>query len=319
MDVADNCGEEAPPNVTNKSPTRPSSIRPIHRRSINVPHRVDKEHQKQMLKELYSGDHNKRDHKRTVSHGNHHQLESTGGGGSGSGETKSFFVPVFRRATIESLDSTTSPMKPHKMPSEISVAETERHSNLHHPDHDDDDADVVADVQKTLQDEDLSDDGELGELLEPFPPSTEVQFKKHVEVNPIVVEIPGRRLQRYDDGDEEEEAKVEEDASVDAATRFSSNDAFHFNGPKFVRKWVKKRRSEEHEKGMPQRSYVKGKVIDGKHELYTMSIAVMFGMRTSIGRTNLAMSQTAHNERRWLDNDDLMAVEKYEFPPRVSC
>jgi hypothetical protein len=49
-----------------------------------------------------------------------------------------------------------------------------------------------------------------------------------------------------------------------------------------------------------------------------MSIAIMLGMRTSIGRTNMQMAETSHDERRWLDNVDLMAVEKYVFPPRVS-
>jgi hypothetical protein len=48
-------------------------------------------------------------------------------------------------------------------------------------------------------------------------------------------------------------------------------------------------------KGNPsmRKSYVKGKVIDGQHELYALSIAVMFGLRTSIGKTNaeLALSQ----------------------------
>ena len=96
----------------------------------------------------------------------------------------------------------------------------------------------------------------------------------------------------------------------------SDDDAFHFHGPRSVRKWVKRRRRRQEEQH--PRSYVKGKVIDGKHELYTISIAVMLGMRTSIGRTNMIMSETSHNERRWLDNDDLMAVEKYVFPPRVS-
>ena len=49
-----------------------------------------------------------------------------------------------------------------------------------------------------------------------------------------------------------------------------------------------------------------------------MSIAIMLGMRTSIGRTNMQMAETSHDERRWLDGEDLMAVEKYVFPPRVS-
>eukprot|EP00804_Cyclotella_cryptica_P021831 CCRYP_000811-RB/>CCRYP_000811-RB protein AED:0.24 eAED:0.24 QI:184/1/1/1/0.8/0.66/6/1746/1055 len=94
------------------------------------------------------------------------------------------------------------------------------------------------------------------------------------------------------------------------------DESFHFHGPRSVRNWVRRRRREiEHDH---MRSYVKGKVIDGQHELFIMSIAIMLGMRTSIGRTNMQMSETSHNERRWLDNDDLMAVEKYVFPPRGS-
>jgi 1-phosphatidylinositol-4-phosphate 5-kinase len=60
---------------------------------------------------------------------------------------------------------------------------------------------------------------------------------------------------------------------------------------------------------------VKGKVIDGQHELYALSIAVMLGVRTSIGNTN---SQMMVEGRRWLTSDDFMATEKYEFKPSVS-
>jgi hypothetical protein len=95
------------------------------------------------------------------------------------------------------------------------------------------------------------------------------------------------------------------------------DETFHFHGPKSVRNWVKRRRREFEHDGHT-RSYVKGKVIDRQHELFIMSIAIMLGMRTSIGRTNMQMAETSHNERRWLDNDDLMAVEKYVFPPRGS-
>jgi hypothetical protein len=93
---------------------------------------------------------------------------------------------------------------------------------------------------------------------------------------------------------------------------------FHFHGPRSVRHWINKRR--HHELSSDNiRSYVKGKVIDRQHELFIMSIAIMLGMRTSIGRTNMQMAETSHDERRWLDNDDLMSVEKYVFPPRVSA
>jgi len=90
---------------------------------------------------------------------------------------------------------------------------------------------------------------------------------------------------------------------------------FHFHGPRSVRHWINKRRHQEISSG-EIRSYVKGKVIDRQHELFIMSIAIMLGMRTSIGRTNMQMAETSHDERRWLDGEDLMAVEKYIFPPR---
>ena len=91
---------------------------------------------------------------------------------------------------------------------------------------------------------------------------------------------------------------------------------FHFHGPRSVRHWINKRR--QHHTSDNLRSYVKGKVIDRQHELFIMSIAIMLGMRTSIGRTNMQMAETEHDERRWLDNDDLMSVEKYIFPPKGS-
>lgn len=104
---------------------------------------------------------------------------------------------------------------------------------------------------------------------------------------------------------------------LDEPSSVSSNPPFHFHGPRSVRHWINKRRHHEISDDNI-RSYVKGKVIDRQHELFIMSIAIMLGMRTSIGRTNMQMAETSHDERRWLDNDDLMAVEKYVFPPRVS-
>lgn len=53
-------------------------------------------------------------------------------------------------------------------------------------------------------------------------------------------------------------------------------------------------------------------VIDGQHELYALSIAVMLGVRTSIGTTNTRMSS---EEKRWLTSDDFMATEKYKLKP----
>lgn len=62
------------------------------------------------------------------------------------------------------------------------------------------------------------------------------------------------------------------------------------------------------------KSYVKGKVIDGEHELYTLSIAVMIGVRQSISRTNIELNQGAG--KRWIRIQDFRTTEKYEFRPK---
>ncbi len=49
-----------------------------------------------------------------------------------------------------------------------------------------------------------------------------------------------------------------------------------------------KKKKEKH----ARKSYVKGKVIDRKHELYTLSLAVMLGLRTSIGTTNTILKRS---------------------------
>lgn len=53
-----------------------------------------------------------------------------------------------------------------------------------------------------------------------------------------------------------------------------------------------KKKKEKH----PRKSYVKGKVIDRKHELYTLSLAVMLGLRTSIGTTNTILEKSQKEE-----------------------
>lgn len=63
-----------------------------------------------------------------------------------------------------------------------------------------------------------------------------------------------------------------------------------------------------------RKSYVKGKVIDGQHELYAQSIAVMLGVRTSIARTNGLITAEGH-KKRWLVDEDFLKTEKYEFRP----
>jgi 1-phosphatidylinositol-4-phosphate 5-kinase len=77
---------------------------------------------------------------------------------------------------------------------------------------------------------------------------------------------------------------------------------------KLVRWRRKKKGSDRNQK----KSYVKGKVIDGEHELYTLSIAVMIGVRTSISRTNTQIA----NHHRWVRPMDFRNVEKYEFRPK---
>jgi len=66
-----------------------------------------------------------------------------------------------------------------------------------------------------------------------------------------------------------------------------------------------------------RKSYVKGKVIDGRHELYTLSIAVMLGVRTSIARTNTIIASS--DGKKLLTPQDFMAEEKYEFAPKGSA
>jgi len=80
----------------------------------------------------------------------------------------------------------------------------------------------------------------------------------------------------------------------------------------------RRRRKAKQTKKDIRASYVKGKVIDGQHELYTLSIAVMLGLRTSIKNTNKLLSAgdlDVGGKRRWLDSDDFMSVEKYVFRP----
>jgi len=77
------------------------------------------------------------------------------------------------------------------------------------------------------------------------------------------------------------------------------------------RKLVKKR-----EKKNARNTYVKGKVIDREHELYTLSIAVMLGLRTSIYLTNDQLEDDKKNKDFWLDSHDFMRVEKFKFRPK---
>jgi len=222
-----------------------------------------------------------------------------------------------------------------KFPSEISCADTEIHAN------------VAADLLNELNNLSDDDNSVIAGTMSPREVTLSAEgaddlFPKKTRIDPVVVVVPDDQhkqqeqlledfpLREVRTSHEEVEAnnqqllfQQQQQASMRKRKKKSfknrrkleeEDETFHFHGPKSVMKWVRRRKSKEQDK--KQRSYVKGKVIDGRHELYTMSIAVMLGMRTSIGRTNLQMAETSHNERRWLDNDDLMAVEKYVFRPR---
>lgn len=75
-------------------------------------------------------------------------------------------------------------------------------------------------------------------------------------------------------------------------------------------RWRKKKKGSL---GKKPKSYVKGKVIDGQHELYTLSIAVMIGVRTSIAKTNHILNLGPH--KRFVIPQDYKTTEKYEFRP----
>ena len=227
---------------------------------------------------------------------------------------------IFRRGSSSSSNHNI-------MPSEISVAETQKHANLTNdpsPDFEDlsDDEILTAEFQDKKQTSNLGEDDEEDVVVKKTP------------VDPIVIKLPDQFNNSEEDTALKTPSKGQKEATdeknrqagliatkkkYNKSKRFltlskEDSEAFHFHGPNSVRRWVSRRKTKESADKI--RSYVKGKVIDGKHELYTMSIAVMLGMRTSIGRTNMEMSETAHNKLQWLDNDDLMEVVKYVFPPR---
>jgi hypothetical protein len=78
-------------------------------------------------------------------------------------------------------------------------------------------------------------------------------------------------------------------------------------------RWRRYKKRKEQASGEPK-SYVKGKVIDGEHELYTLSIAVMLGVRTSISKTNFEVNGSS--AKRWVTKQDFRSEEKYEFRPK---
>jgi hypothetical protein len=82
----------------------------------------------------------------------------------------------------------------------------------------------------------------------------------------------------------------------------------------------RKQRSEKQKKKKEKharKSYVKGKVIDRKHELYTLSLAVMLGLRTSIGTTNTILERSQKEDlinrlNSYASNNDVENSEKID-------
>ena len=66
--------------------------------------------------------------------------------------------------------------------------------------------------------------------------------------------------------------------------------------PSSVKKKKKRRRRKK--KKERQRSYVKGNVIDARHELYALSIAMMIGVRSSLSP---ALPSDGEEEREFVE------------------
>ena len=60
---------------------------------------------------------------------------------------------------------------------------------------------------------------------------------------------------------------------------------------------------------------VRGKVIEREHKLYTLSIAMMLGLRFSIYNTHVQMKKIKEEEKCWLTSTEFMHNEKYLFHP----
>jgi len=56
-----------------------------------------------------------------------------------------------------------------------------------------------------------------------------------------------------------------------------------------------------------ERANIKGKVIDGQHEQYILTMGMMMGIRVSLARAN--------NDRTPLKVRDFAAIDKLVFPP----
>lgn len=70
------------------------------------------------------------------------------------------------------------------------------------------------------------------------------------------------------------------------------------------------------------RSNIKGKVIDGKHEQYLLTIGMMYGIRVAVGRNDVRLHDSSKlGSNATVDvirRSDFKTVEKYAFPPRGS-
>lgn len=76
-----------------------------------------------------------------------------------------------------------------------------------------------------------------------------------------------------------------------------------------------KRNNKRKESKKKSRNYVKGKVIEKEHELYTLSIAVMLGLRYAIYQTHIQLENDKKDKLFWLDSEEFMRMQKYVFRP----
>jgi len=150
-------------------------------------------------------------------------------------------------------------------------------------------------------------------------PSQLQQQKSHVKSERSSVanggeieRLSSKRAKEPNPGDEGDDIPVE----VVAATMETGRKLMGAIDPHNMLQLQRWRRKNKRGKRKTRKSYVKGKVIDGRHELYTLSIAVMLGVRTSIAKTNTIIASTTRANA--LTAQDFMAEEKYEFAPKGS-
>lgn len=218
--------------------------------------------------------------------------------------------------------------KPPRVPPGLAASAQHQHQ---HPDHlvlDSEDNQIYA----VLEEDDESDAGEDSDV------ESSVIKDAHSASQPNEVGKIGKS-KSYDDKEKEDEVSNQSPKHSVKGHKASDNDTLATNGdniPKHVvaetmdverelmgdldphnmlqvQRWRRKKKSGKKKRN---KSYVKGKVIDGKHELYTLSIAVMLGVRTSIARTNTIISSEG-GKKKILSPQDFMAEEKYEFAPKV--